>query len=119
VNIRAAALFGTGGMKVDLFSYLAAAGAGVAGAAAVSAGLEAFLFFFTCFLVVVVAVALLVAGVAAGDGACAAIDKPAVASASPNSTTGIVFMILYSFSFSARRLFSASVLIDERSINRA
>jgi hypothetical protein len=84
-------------MSVALVIYLVAAGAGVAGVAgvaAVSAGLAAFLFFFTCFLVVVVALELFVAGVADGAGACAAIDKPAVASESPNSIAEIFFMVL-------------------------
>jgi hypothetical protein len=72
---------------------LAAAGAGVAGVAAFPAGLAAFLFFFTGFLVVVVAVELLVAGVADVAGAWAAIDKPAVASESPNSIAEIFFMV--------------------------
>lgn len=67
--------------------------------AAVSAGLAAFLVFFTCFLVVVVAVELLVAGVADGAGACAAIDKPAVASVNPKSIAEIFFMVSGPFSF--------------------
>jgi hypothetical protein len=69
------------------FNYFAAAGAGVAGVAAVL--LTDFLFFFTCFFATG---AFVSAGAAA---VCAASDNPAVASVkeSPNNTAVIFFMM--------------------------
>jgi len=102
-------------MGCGFVNYLLGAGAGLE---AVSAGLEAFLFFFTCFFVVVVAV-FPVSGVAALAGACAASDKPAVARESPKSTAKSFFIVLCPFYVFCEATFSASVWMDERSINRA
>ncbi len=77
-----------------IFDYFAGAVAGVADVAGVaSVLLFAFLFFFTCFFAVVAGVVPF-AGV---EAACAASDKPAVASVndSPRNTAEIFFMVLF------------------------